>query len=158
MHSDWCGKECSECEDRCSLDSKIPCSPDCVHIDPNTDTPMSLECLTCDAILAEEKDEIADCLKREGIVICPECNRGKIVKRDFYENIKTYDIENENVLLKGKMISNDEGDVVDEWYECLTCYSRFSVDLGSTTLDSMVLVRKGRKIEEESETDTKGVS
>jgi hypothetical protein len=28
-HNDWCGKPCSECENPCSLDESISCSPDC---------------------------------------------------------------------------------------------------------------------------------
>ena len=50
-HQDWCGKPCAECEDTCSLDESIPCSPDCTNLqlDGSCD---SEECHAagCDAI------------------------------------------------------------------------------------------------------------
>lgn len=28
----WCGDSCSECSKSCSLDERIPCSPDCENL------------------------------------------------------------------------------------------------------------------------------
>lgn len=50
-HEEWCGKPCSECVDTCSLDTKIPCSPDCDLLRPDGTLHIRLcEESECDAI------------------------------------------------------------------------------------------------------------
>ncbi|MBU3173317.1 hypothetical protein [Clostridium estertheticum] len=46
-HSQWCGKECCECENPCALDQKMGCSPDCAEIDPKTNRRNKKGCKSC---------------------------------------------------------------------------------------------------------------
>lgn len=32
-HEKWCGKVCLDCKTACSLDERIPCSPDCKNLE-----------------------------------------------------------------------------------------------------------------------------
>lgn len=48
-HSLWCGKSCSECNEKCTLDESMACSPDCDAIDPITNERDTSKCAGCDA-------------------------------------------------------------------------------------------------------------
>ena len=51
-HIDWCGKPCADCDNPCTLDESMPCSPDCENLfaDGSQDT-EKCACAGCDAII-----------------------------------------------------------------------------------------------------------
>ena len=49
MHKSWCGKPCCDCENPCSLDERMPCSPDCEFLGAYGEH-SSIECQKCDAL------------------------------------------------------------------------------------------------------------
>jgi len=53
MHKDWCGKPCADCENPCTLDESMPCSPDCEALGENGEC-ISNECKICDAMTKQE--------------------------------------------------------------------------------------------------------
>ena len=57
MHKNWCGKSCCECQERCSLDEALYCSPDCEHL--GREGEMNSKCCSvCDAYIAFCEDNV----------------------------------------------------------------------------------------------------
>lgn len=57
-HLQWCGLECSSCQEPCWLDESIPCSPDCDQLDELTGEPMHGDCYICDAYEVAKKFQV----------------------------------------------------------------------------------------------------
>lgn len=141
-HSEWCGEPCGSCEDICELDESMPCGPGCSNL--VNDKPGKIECLNCDAILDNQKDELVDYLEEKGIVICPECNRGKVVRRDFFETLRTFDLERknyekENFVYLGHELNNEDLELRESFGECINCYTKFKSNPDSgVDLDNVI--------------------
>ena len=58
-HMDWCGKPCGECDDPCSLDESLPCSPRCENLRLNGECNNG-ECVMagCDAIITKYRVDL----------------------------------------------------------------------------------------------------
>lgn len=48
-HREWCGRPCSECDEPCDLDKRMPCSPDCPLLSEEG-YPAGDYCNICDAV------------------------------------------------------------------------------------------------------------
>lgn len=140
-----CSNEsCAECEDSCKIDESIPCSPDCENLNV-IGTPYSLECLECDALTEEDKDKWADQFREWGAVICPECNRGEVVRRDYIEYLSTFSLqrhstsENPNYVKIGLPKSTEKMEGIESFGECKYCFATFKADdAGGVYLDKVI--------------------
>ena len=145
-------KKCSTCVNPCRVDAQIPCSPDCDYLDLEGN-PADIVCLMCDAIGKQEKDELAEQLRNKGEVICPECNRGLVVRREYDEYINTYglkytDEEVKKVKIKDHF-SSEKMENKEYFVECTECYTKFeSNSIGNADLSKVL--KKGLDIKEVS--------
>lgn len=144
---------CSECTNPCKVDTQIPCSPDCDYLDSNGN-PSDYVCLMCDAIEDKEKDILAHDLRVDGEVICPECNRGRVVRRDYDEYLNTYllqymeDEGKEKVKIK-EHFGSERLENKDYFVECIECFAKFqSNSLGNADLSKVT--KKGIDVKEVS--------